>query len=60
MLVLSRKMGEQIVINGNIILTVVSAERGKARIGIEAPREIVVDRKEISDQKNYKSSEVRL
>ena len=38
MLVLSRKLGEKIYIGDNICITVVDIDRGKIRLGIEAPR----------------------
>ncbi|MBI3618892.1 carbon storage regulator, partial [Candidatus Peregrinibacteria bacterium] len=38
MLVLTRKRGEKIRIGEDIILTVVEIDRGKIRLGIEAPR----------------------
>jgi carbon storage regulator len=47
MLVLSRKLGEKIFINDNICITVVDIDRGKIRLGIEAPREIPIFRKEL-------------
>lgn len=47
MLVLSRKLGERIVINGNIVVTVVKIDRNQIRIGIEAPHEVPVFREEI-------------
>lgn len=47
MLVLSRKLGEKIVINSNITITVIDIDRGKIRLGIEAPREIPVYRQEL-------------
>ena len=47
MLVLSRKLGEKIVINNNISITVVDIDRGKIRLGIEAPREVPIFRKEL-------------
>jgi carbon storage regulator len=50
LLVLSRKLGEKIVINGNIILTVVDIDRGKIRLGIEAPREVPIMREELLRQ----------
>jgi carbon storage regulator len=50
MLVLSRKQGERIVIGDNIVITVVSLEYGKVRLGIEAPREIEVWREEMLDR----------
>ena len=39
MLVLSRKLGEKIYIGDNICITVVDIDRGKIRLGIEAPRQ---------------------
>jgi carbon storage regulator len=48
MLVLSRKLGEKIVIGDNIVVTVVKIDRNQIRIGIEAPQEIPVYREEIS------------
>jgi len=47
MLVLSRKLGEKIVINGNITIVVIDIDRGKIRLGIEAPREVPVYRQEL-------------
>jgi carbon storage regulator len=48
MLVLSRKLGEKIVINGNIVLTVVKIDRNQIRLGIEAPKDVPVYREEIA------------
>ncbi len=48
MLVLSRKLGEKIVINGNIVVTVVKIDRNQIRLGIEAPHEVPVYREEIA------------
>jgi carbon storage regulator len=50
MLVLSRKQGERIVIGDNIVITVVSLEYGRVRLGIEAPRDIEVWREEMLDR----------
>ena len=52
MLVLSRKYGEKIVINDNIVLTVLEIERGKVRLGIDAPRDIPVFRSELLESNN--------
>ena len=49
MLVLSRKLGEKIYINDNICITVVYIDRGKIRLGIDAPRDIPIYRQELLD-----------
>jgi carbon storage regulator len=47
MLVLSRKTGEKIYIGDNICITVVDIDRGKIRLGIEAPRDVPIYRHEL-------------
>lgn len=47
MLVLSRRLGDKIKIGENIWITVVDIDRGKVRIGIDAPRNVVVMREEL-------------
>ena len=47
MLVLSRKRNESIIIDGNIVVTVVDIRGDKVRLGIEAPREVPVHRSEV-------------
>jgi carbon storage regulator len=47
MLVLSRKRDETIVINDNIQITIVAIKGDKVRVGIEAPIEVSVHRKEV-------------
>lgn len=47
MLVLSRKRGERIHIGEDIVITVVDIDRGKVRIGVEAPRDVPVYRQEL-------------
>ena len=49
MLVLSRKEGESIVIDGKITVTVVSVRGGQVRFGVDAPKEVSVHRKEVAD-----------
>lgn len=50
MLVLTRKIGEKIVIGGNITLTILDGGRGEGvRIGIDAPREVSIHRSEVVD-----------
>lgn len=50
MLVLSRKIGEVITIGSNVRITVLSFDRGVIRLGIEAPKEIAIHRKEVYDK----------
>jgi carbon storage regulator len=47
MLVLSRKLGEKIYIGDQICITVVDIDRGKIRLGIEAPRDVAIYRQEL-------------
>jgi len=49
MLVLTRKVGERLVIGGNIVIEVVSVSPGKVRVGVTAPREVEVLRSELVD-----------
>lgn len=50
MLVLSRKIGEQITVGNSVKVTVLSFDRGIVRLGIEAPKSIPVHRKEVHDK----------
>jgi carbon storage regulator len=47
MLVLSRKKNESIIINDNIVVMVIEVRGDKVRLGIEAPREVTVHRREV-------------
>lgn len=50
MLVLSRKIGEAIVIDGGIVIRVADAHGGRVRLAIDAPRATRVDREEVRDR----------
>lgn len=50
MLVLTRKVGESIVIDGTIRITVTSADGGRVKIGVDAPRHLRVDRGEVAER----------
>jgi len=47
MLVLSRKRNEELVIDGNIRLIVVEIRGDRVRLGIDAPKDVIVMRKEV-------------
>ena len=51
MLVLTRRIGEQIVIDKNIRITVVAVLGNKVRLGIAAPPDVLVDRQEVSQRR---------
>ena len=50
MLVLSRKVGERILIGDHIAVTVVRVGQGMVRIGVEAPRDYSILREEVKDR----------
>jgi carbon storage regulator len=50
MLILSRKLGESIVIDGRIIVKIIRVEGDLVKLGIEAPREVPVHRQEVYDE----------
>ncbi len=61
MLVLSRKKNESIIINDNIVVTVVDIRRDKVRLGFDAPKEVPIHRKEVYEaiKRSEEESDVR-
>ena len=61
MLVLYRRVGETFIIQGNVEVTILRIEGDQIRIGINAPKEILVLRKELHDkiQEERKTGVVR-
>jgi len=51
MLVLSRRVGERIVIDGDIHIKVILVQGNRVRIGIDAPPQIRVDRQEVYERR---------
>jgi carbon storage regulator len=47
MLVLSRKVGQRILIGDHVTITIVRVSQGAVRIGVEAPVELPIVREEI-------------
>lgn len=52
MLVLSRKVGDKIVISNNIVLQVIEIKDGRVRLGFAAPKEVPIYRKELLTREN--------
>lgn len=55
MLVLTRKKQEKIVIGKDIEIVIIDLDRGRVRIGIQAPRGTSIMRKELLDDKEKKT-----
>jgi carbon storage regulator len=51
MLVLTRKLGEEIVIGDEIVVKVVAVQGDRVRLGIAAPRSVPVDRLEVHQRR---------
>jgi carbon storage regulator len=47
MLVLSRKLGEQIVIGDNVTVTVLEVRGGRVKLGVTGPAEVPIHREEL-------------
>ena len=50
MLVITRRVGESIMVGDNVKVTVLQVKGGQVRIGIDAPRGIAVHREEIHER----------
>jgi len=50
MLILTRRVGETVVIGGNIEITVLGMKGGQVRLGVKAPRDVSVHREEIIER----------
>jgi carbon storage regulator len=62
MLVLSRQRDESIIIGDNIVVTVVDVRGDKVRLGIDAPREVSVHRREVYEaiqRENQQAAQIR-
>ncbi|MBR7519662.1 carbon storage regulator CsrA [Pseudomonas juntendi] len=55
MLILTRKVGETIVINDTIRVTVMQVKGGQVRLGIEAPKDVSVHRQESQERIDLKA-----
>lgn len=48
MLILTRRMGETICIGGDVEVTILEIKESQVRIGVKAPKDVLVDREEIA------------
>lgn len=58
MLILTRRISESIVINeGKIKITVLGVKGGQVRVGVEAPKDMVVHREEVQQRIDEENNE---
>ncbi|MDK2804605.1 MAG: carbon storage regulator [Peptostreptococcaceae bacterium] len=57
MLVLKRKAGESIIVNENIEIKIIEIEEGRIKIGIEAPKDVSILRKEVLDEAHMENKQ---
>jgi len=50
MLILTRRVGEKLIIGEDVTVTILSLKGNQIRIGIDAPREIKVHRQEVYER----------
>ena len=58
MLILTRRVGETIMVGDEVTITVLGVNGNQIRIGIHAPREIAVHRKEVYERIQAESEEI--
>lgn len=51
MLILTRRVGEAIKIGADVTVTVMAVNGCQVRMGIQAPRDVVVDREEVAEKR---------
>jgi len=52
MLILTRRLGESIIIEDNIKITVIDINKQQIKLGIDAPKHITINREEIANKVN--------
>lgn len=50
MLILTRRMGETVIIGDNIAVTILGVRGSQVRLGVNAPKEVTVHREEIYER----------
>ena len=52
MLILTRRMGETILIGDDVAVTILGVNGSQVRIGVKAPKDVAVDREEVRRRKD--------
>ncbi|AFJ01982.1 Carbon storage regulator [Methylophaga frappieri] len=52
MLILTRKVGESLIIGDDVVVNVLGVKGNQVRIGVDAPKDVTVHREEIYDRIN--------
>jgi carbon storage regulator len=55
MLVLSRKVGDEIIINGHIRIMITALKGDRVRVGVSAPPEVQIDRAEVHQRRQQRA-----
>ena len=58
MLLLTRRVGESIIIGDDIVITIIGLKGHQVRIGIDAPKNIPVHREEIKQRIDYRKQQI--
>ena len=58
MLILTRRVGESVVIGGDVTVTVLGVKGNQARLGVNAPRDVAVHREEIHERIEREKADV--
>lgn len=60
MLILTRRIGESLMIGDEVTMTVLGVKGNQVRLGVEAPKNVIVDRKEIRQRRDAEKSFTRV
>jgi len=58
MLILTRRVGEALMVGTDVTVTVIAVRGNQVRIGIKAPKDVAVHREEVFERVQKKQSEV--